>query len=212
VLKAFMKKNQIFTEIFELFLVVLIALTVRFYVVSLFRVSGPSMCNTLNYIDSTCRSGFGDIMLVNHFKYIFKDPIRGEVVVFKPEGYEDYLVKRVIGVSGDKIIIENGFVYRENDGVVSKIDEFYLNSENLGRTFTANFRDRVEYIVPDDSYFLLGDNRNHSSDSRNCFSKVQGSFCDPSSDAPFVVKKHISGKSEFVIWPLSNIHKIKLGS
>lgn len=207
-----MKKNQIFTEIFELLLVVLVALTVRFYVVSLFRVSGPSMCNTLNYIDSNCRNGFGDIMLVNHFKYLFKDPVRGEVVVFKPEGYEDYLVKRVIGVPGDKIIIQNGFVFREEDGVLNKINEFYLNSENLGRTFTANFRDRVEYNVPSGRYFLLGDNRNHSSDSRNCFSKVQGSFCDPSSNDPYVLKSLISGKSEFVIWPISNIQKIELGS
>lgn len=207
-----MNKNQIFTEVFELLLVVLIALTVRFYVVSLFRVSGPSMCNTLNYIDSNCQNGFGDIMLVNHFKYLFKDPVHGEVVVFKPEGYDDYLVKRVIGLPADKIVIENGYVFREENGVLNKIDEFYLNSENLGRTFTSNFRDKVEYVVPDNSYFLLGDNRNHSSDSRNCFSKVQGSFCDPASDEPFVDKKLISGKSEFVIWPLSDIRKIEVGS
>ncbi len=203
-----MNKKKILQEVLELILVVLLALSIRFYVVSLFRVYGPSMCNTLNNVGGECQKQYGDIMLVDHFSMHFSDPKLLDVVVFKPQNSDNYLVKRVIGVPGDEIKIEDGFVFKKINGLYQKLEENYLNNDNLGRTFTVNFRTKVEYLVPEKHFFLLGDNRNQSSDARNCFSKVAGTFCDPDTNEPFVSIEQIAGKSKFVIYPFENIGAI----
>ena len=79
-----------------------------------------------------------------------------EIVVTWSESLDEYIVKRVIGVPGDTIKIIDGALYR-ND---TRVYEFYLNEE------TWNSSVNVNITLDDDQYFLMGDNRNHSTDSR----------------------------------------------
>lgn len=99
-----------------------------------------------------------DVYLGSRLSYVFGDPERGEIVFFKfPDNEEETFVKRIIGLPGEKIEIKDGKVYI-NDSA-EPLYEPYLKEtphrENFGPV-----------VVPEDSYFMLGDNRNHSSDSR----------------------------------------------
>ena len=123
-------------------IVIGLAMLIRTYVASPFHVYGPSMCNTLNFIDDQCDDAYGDLIVVNEF--IFQnffgwqvsEPNVGDVIVFRPtENSEDYYVKRVIGVPGDQLKVEGGYVYKLIDGEYELIDESsYLNEDSYGQT------------------------------------------------------------------------------
>ena len=180
----------------EMLLLLAIVLCVRFYVFQFFRVSGPSMCPTLNQLDQECESGKGEFIFVNQFLYHFiKDPQRGEVVVFRPPTEKTYYVKRVIGVPGDTITIEDGKVYLANARIEKmELPETYLSAFNQGRTVTQ----QKEFIVPEDHVLLFGDNRNQSLDARQCFKSCYG---DLNENTPFVHEDKVKGRAEFVVWP-----------
>ena len=99
----------------------------------------------------------GQFLMVNRLIYVLASPQRGDIIVFDYPGNpgDDY-VKRVIGLPGDTVIIEDGIVYI--NGV--QLEEPYASSNTAIPT-------RGKWIVPADNYFVLGDNRPHSSDSRN---------------------------------------------
>ena len=185
-------------------LAILIFLLVR-TVAQNFRVEGPSMEPGLHN---------GQYLLVNkavYFKlnlgklsnfipfidaedgeeaFLFHGPQRGDVIVFRyPRDPDRDFIKRVIGVPGDSVRIEEGVVYV--NGVA--IEEEYI-SESSGVPME-------EQVVPPKSYFVLGDNRPNSSDSR-----AWG----------FVPEENIIGKAMFSYWPLSELgsvgnHKLDLG-
>lgn len=180
----------------EMTILLIIVLCVRFYVFQFFRVSGPSMCPTLNQLDGECESGKGEFVFVNEFLYHFiKDPQRGEVVVFRPPTEKTYYIKRVIGVPGDTITIEDGKVFLTNDQHQAlELPETYLSAFNQGRTVTQ----QKEFIVPADHVLLFGDNRNQSLDARQCFKSCYG---DLNESTPFVHEDKVKGRAEFVIWP-----------
>ena len=100
----------------------------------------------------------GQHLLMNKVTYKFKEPQRGDVIAFKKDGKEhsSIHVKRIIGLPGEKIQIKDGKVYI-NDSE-TPLDEPYLPETPEG--------DYGPYYVPEDSYFMLGDNRNWSKDSR----------------------------------------------
>ena len=191
------EENQSWLGFFiEIIVLISIVLFIRFYVFQLFRVSGPSMCPTLNVLNEECQGGKGEFIFVNEFLYKFmKDPKRGEIVIFRPPNKKIYYVKRVIGIAGDTIEIENGKVYLTNSKVTRfKLQEDFLSEKNKGRT--KNF-EKTKFTVPEGHFLLFGDNRDKSLDARQCFS---GAGCN-GQNTPFVSKENIQGRAEFVIWP-----------
>lgn len=113
------------------------------------KVSGDSMLNTLHD---------GDNLIVDKISYRFRDPERFEIIVF-PYRYQEntYYIKRIIGLPGEKIQIIDGYVYINDE----------LLDENYGREVMLKAGMAEEPIqLGEDEYFVLGDNRNASSDSR----------------------------------------------
>lgn len=99
----------------------------------------------------------GDRIVGNRMKYWFQKPDYGEIVIFWSEEYDEFMVKRVIGCPGDHVELRADGVY-VNDRPVQ---------DAYARGSTLELRDgEHDWIVPSDSYFLLGDNRENSADSR----------------------------------------------
>lgn len=184
-------------------IVVIVAIVagIRTFLVSPFQVEGNSMVDTL--VDK-------EYIIINKLAYIVGQPERGDVVVFRPPSDPDkYYVKRVIGLPGDSVIIRNGAVFLRKSGEkeVRKLDEnLYLNSHNLGHTFRhppgSGDTSQITYDVPPDSYFVLGDNRQGSLDSRSFMTA-------DSKPIPFVPRADIKGRVWFVALPLTKIHALE---
>jgi signal peptidase I len=169
----FEKRYRLVREVIEtIVLTVLMFLVIRFAVQN-FNIEGHSM-----------EPGLHDqeLILVDKWTYLFHPPSRGDVIVFiaPPQPSQDY-IKRVIGVPGDVITIQNSTVIV--DGVALK--ETYIDPRNQGGTYEA--KHIFNMPVPPNEYFVLGDNRANSSDSR-----VWG----------FVPKQNIIGRAALVYWPL----------
>jgi signal peptidase I len=147
-----------------------------------FQVSGESMFPTFKN---------KEYILTNLITLRFKSPQKGDVIVFKaPTDQEKDFIKRVIGVAGDSVSLKDGFIYVN----AKKLDESaYLESDV--RTYGGGFLQEDEpVIVPEGEYFVMGDNRPFSSDSR---------------EWGFLKQKDIIGKSFFVYWPVNTIRIIK---
>ncbi|MBI4187078.1 MAG: signal peptidase I [Chloroflexi bacterium] len=123
----------------------------------------------------------GQRLLVNKAASFLGEPERGDIIVFHPpdNGRADY-IKRVIGLPGESVEIKDGMVYIHKDGQVLALEEPYVKEHP---------RDNFEGgIIPDGEYFLLGDNRNNSSDSRRGW---------------LVPRRNIIGKAWLSLWPPS---------
>ncbi len=155
------EKAASFKEVFidyakSILIALIIALFVRTFIVQAFRIPSGSMIPTLLV---------GDHILVNKFIYHFKDPRHGDVVVFKfpLDKSKDY-IKRIIGIPGDKIEVRDKVVYRNGKA----LDEPYAIHEDK-HILPAAFQPRDNFgpiVVPPKSYFMMGDNRDSSYDSR----------------------------------------------
>lgn len=124
--------------------------------------------------------------MVNKAKYFFSDPQRGDVIVFDPPVSSEYpFIKRVIGLPGETVDVKDGKVFI--DSIL--LDEPYIFPEPPLRN--KNFGPEE---LSDDEYFVLGDNRNSSNDSRSWGS---------------IKKDNIIGKAWFVYWPLGKCEFVK---
>ncbi|WP_026485699.1 signal peptidase I [Caldanaerobius polysaccharolyticus] len=168
--------KEVLSWVWTILLAFLIALFIRTYVFELVDVPTGSMLNTIQLDDK---------LVVIKFIYRFEPIKRGDIVVFKyPDNPSVNYVKRVIGVGGDIIDIKEGKLYI--NGVLQH--EPYIKEPMVG-----NFG---PYKVPKDHFFMMGDNRNDSSDSRYWAHK-------------YVSKDAILGKVVFRIFPLSRLGSIK---
>lgn len=164
-------RREIFSWVRLLVCAVAIAYVLSNFVIVNAKVPTPSMKNTILE---------GDRMIGFRLTYLFRDIQRGDVIIFQyPDDKSQNFVKRVIGLPGETIEILNGKVYI-NDSEVP-LEEPYLMEEPRG-----NF---PRVLIPEDSYFVMGDNRNGSHDSRYW------------TTTHFVKKDEILGQALFIYWP-----------
>lgn len=152
------KKNRVGSVMWELlgwlfYILIIIGLTylIITYVGQRTRVSGSSMETTLSD---------GDNLIVDKLSYRFQDPKRFDIVVF-PYKYEEntYYIKRIIGLPGDTVQVKDGYTYINGELLESDI----YGAEVMIEAGTAS----EPITLGEEEYFVLGDNRNHSLDSRD---------------------------------------------
>jgi signal peptidase I len=144
------KKNYVVREILDwakyIIIAVIFALIITNYVIVNALVPTGSMETTIMT---------GDRVIASRLSYLYGSPKRGDIVVFKyPDDEKENFTKRVIGLPGDTVEVKEGNVYISG----KKIDEPYLHVKTEG--------EYGPFLVPQGSYFMMGDNRNDSLDSR----------------------------------------------
>lgn len=141
-----------FLEIFETVIIAVVAvMLIRTFVVQPFLVSGSSMEPTFEN---------GNYLLVDELAYRFREPERGEVVVFKdPINGSSFYIKRIIGLPGERVVINNGEVSVYKGDELKRLEEGYV--------LNVDQREDYEKKLGEDEYFVMGDNRGFSFDSRN---------------------------------------------
>jgi len=173
--------GEFFVEIVKVVIISLaIIIPVRYFLIQPFYVKGASM-----------EPSFHDreYLIINEIAYRFENPQRGDIIVFRyPKDPSQYFIKRIIGLPGEKIKIKDNKVYVYNDKYPNGVainEDIYLPEDEL----TPNLG-KTEFILGDDEYFVLGDNREFSLDSRR-FGPVP--------------KRLIIGKAWIRGWPFDKI-------
>lgn len=176
--QPFSLKKEIISWLQIIVAAVVIALVLNNFVIANSRVSTGSMENT---IMSRSR------VIGSRLAYLKDDPQRGDIVIFHyPDDESIYYVKRVIGLPGETVMIEDGKVYI--NGSDTPLDEPYL-AEPMEGSYGP-------YTVPEGCYFMLGDNRNNSRDARFWENK-------------YVKKDKIIAKVLFCYYPISRFGAVK---
>lgn len=175
-------KNNIFELIQFIAVAGAILVILRFFVAEPHRVSGSSMVP--NFHD-------GDYIITNKLPTRFDSFQRGEVVILEnPRNNDQVFIKRVIGLPGEKVTIFNGAVYINGQPLL----ETYL-PQGLKTPGGSYLPEGEEIVVPDDQFFVIGDNRSGSSDSRE-WGPVQ--------------KKLLIGQAWLRYWPLNKFTLIQI--
>jgi signal peptidase I len=161
-------KDFIKETIFIVVLSLAVVLPIRAFIAQPYIVSGASMDDTFHN---------GNYLIVDEISYRFEEPKRGEVIVFKvpqaglalqnlPENKTVYYIKRIIGLPGEKIQVRGDsikiFNEQNPEGII--LEEPYINLENLLNSPLIDLN--REITLGDEEYFVMGDNRHNSSDSR----------------------------------------------
>lgn len=169
------KEKKSKSELREIIEAVVIALVVtvllRSFIVDIFRIPSPSMVPTIQVEDR---------VVVTRFSYWFADPQRGDIIVFKyPLDTKVDYIKRLIGLPNETVEFRDNQLYINGEIV----EEDYL-PDNV---YTSDFG---PIVVPENCYFMCGDNRQNSRDSRSW---------------GFVERDLLIGKSQFIYWPIDRI-------
>ncbi len=172
-------KKEILSWVFYIAFVLVLTWVIITFVGQRTRVDGRSMMNTLHD---------GDNLIVEKLSYRFSDPKRFDIIVFPPTGKKEYYIKRIIGLPGETVQIdENGNIYINGE----------LLEENYGAETIQNpGRAAKPITLGDDEYFVMGDNRNNSKDSR-------------SEEVGNVKRSQIIGRAWLRIWPLNKFGLLK---
>jgi signal peptidase I len=172
------QQKSFLRDLVEIVVLALVLYIVITFAVQTVHVMGTSMVPTL---------GDNDFLIASKISYHIHDPQRGDIVIFKPtnelaagSGGKDY-IKRIIGVPGDHLRIVHAQVFINGH----LLKEPYLNEV---WTWTDTYNGGQEFVLATGQYFVMGDNRNHSTDSR---------FLGPQNKDQFL------GKAWVRIWPLS---------
>jgi len=169
-------------EIFEVVLVAVITvLIIRNFLIQPFLVSGASMEPNFSS---------GDYLLIDEVSYRFREPERGEVMVFHYPGDEStYYIKRIIGLPNERLVIGEGKIMLFNkerpNGFAVEEDYLPIGTETSGVK---------EVVLKDNEYFVLGDNRNYSFDSRSWGS---------------LQKAEIVGLVRLRLWPFNKVMAVE---
>lgn len=127
----------------------LIVLPIRIFIAQPFVVNGASMVPTFDD---------GDYLIVDELTYRLREPKRGEVLVFRyPKDPSKFFIKRIVGLPGETIEVESNTFIVEKSGTKVVLDDMYLRPNTV---------DYLHTTLESDEYFVMGDNRNASSDSR----------------------------------------------
>lgn len=141
------------TELLKFALIaIIIVVPVRLYVAKPFLVSGASMDPTFST---------GQYLIIDELSYHFAEPERGDVIIFRyPKDPSQYFIKRVIGLPGETVSIQNNELYiTDASGARMHLDEPYVTNQGNGAD--------ISVTLPAGEYFVMGDNRPESSDSRS---------------------------------------------
>jgi len=161
------------------FIALVIVIPIRYFLFQPFIVKGQSM--EPNFEDS-------NYLIVDELSYRFRDPQRGEVVVFRyPRNVSQRFIKRIIGLPGEKIEIEAGVVM-VNGKILDESEYFPSGVQTLGN---------IQISLDENEYFVLGDNRISSFDSRQWGT---------------LPRKNIIGRVYFRAWPITDLTKIEVPS
>ena len=172
--------KEILSWIIPFVAALLIAVFLKNYIIINANVPSGSMENTIMT---------GDRLIGNRLAYIRSNPKRGDIIIFHyPDNEQEIYVKRVIALPGEKVEVRDGKIYI--DGSETPLDEPYLKEEWTVATGP------YEFEVPEDSYLVLGDNRNDSWDARYWANK-------------YVAEDKILGKAVFAYWPFSSFGKLE---
>lgn len=166
-MKNILKENLVYI------IIIIVIILVKCFVVTPVRVNGRSMLPTLKE---------KDIMVLNKLAYRNKDIKRFDIVVVKDHG--ELIIKRVIGLPGETITYKDNILYVNG----KKVDEKFTKVKD------KNLEDYSSKKIPKGHYFVVGDNRPESADSRMI---------------GFIKKENIKGKSVYTIFPFSRIGKKK---
>ena len=144
-----MEENNLKQYISTVLIAIIIALFIKTFLFSTTYVVGTSMYPTLHE---------GNMLFVNKIPLYFSEPNRGDIVVFKaPDNPRKDYIKRVVGVEGDTILIQDGKVYLNGE----ILEEDYIEEGVITKTY-----DEYKWEIPKNHIFVLGDNRGASNDSR----------------------------------------------
>ncbi len=167
-----MSVSEIVKEVLEWIAVILVAAAVSFLINRFLIVNATVPTSSM---ETTIMAN--DRIIGNRLAYLKKEPERGDIIIFRyPDNEKILYIKRLIGLPGETLAVRDGEVYINGEA----LDEPYLTVPTLG--------DFGPYEIPEDGYFMMGDNRNDSADSRYWSNT-------------FLHRDGMIGKAMFRYWP-----------
>ena len=175
-------RNSTTSELIQWLIAILVAVIIALFVDNFLIVNAQIPSGSMENTIMT-----GDRVVGNRLSYLTKDPERYDVIIFKyPDDESQLFIKRIIGLPGETVEIRDGHIYI--GGSSEPLEDVETKEYMVG-----NYG---PYTVPEGCYFVMGDNRNDSKDSRYWIN-------------PYVSKDKILGKAVFRYWPITEMKTIK---